>query len=229
MCGRFHLEDSPEDIGRSFDAVVRFSWKPRYNIAPTQRVAVMRRVLQLSGSSRREIVGMHWGLVPSWAKDVSIGSRMINARSETAPEKPSFRKAWVDRRCIVPASGFYEWKRLSEGKQPHLIRRVDGTVMGLAGLWESWRGPDGLDLESVTLLTTSPNRFMKTIHDRMPVMLEREEWDSWMDDGRDGTSLERIAELAMPASEGLLDAVAVSRHVNNPTHDDPRCLEEIAA
>lgn len=226
MCGRFHLEDSPEDIGRSLDAVVRFSWKPRYNIAPTQRIAVMRRVLQLSGQPRREIVGMHWGLVPSWAKDVSIGSRMINARAETAPEKPSFRKPWVDRRCIVPASGFFEWKRSPEGKQPHLIRRVDESVMGLAGLWESWRGPDGRELESVTLLTTAPNRFMKGIHDRMPVMLEREDWDSWMDDGRDGTSLERIAELAGPAEEDLLETVAVSRHVNNPANDDPRCLEE---
>jgi putative SOS response-associated peptidase YedK len=227
MCGRFHLEDSPEDIGRSFDAVVRFSWKPRYNIAPTQRVPVVRRVLELSGNPRREAVGMHWGLVPSWAKDVSIGARMINARSETAAEKPSFRKSWVDRRCIVPASGFYEWKREAERKQPYLIRRVDEAVMGLAGLWESWRGADGIELESVTVLTTSPNRFMKGIHDRMPVILEPCDWTSWLNDGRDGTEIDRVAKLARPAENGILSSWPVSRHVNNPGHDDPECLKEI--
>jgi putative SOS response-associated peptidase YedK len=227
MCGRFYLQESPEDIGIAFDAVVRSSWKPRYNIAPTQRVPVIRRVLELSGTPRREAIGMHWGLVPSWAKDASIGSRMINARSETASEKPSFRKAWVDRRCIVPASGFFEWKREAERKQPYLVRRNDGRPMGLAGLWECWRGPDGMELESVAVLTTAPNRFMKSIHDRMPVILESDDWTPWLDDGEDGTKIDRIDRLARPAGDGILESMPVSRHVNNPAHDDPRCLKEI--
>ena len=228
MCGRYCLQDGPDDVGTAFDAVVRFSWQPRFNITPTQRIPVVRRMLQLNGTPRRDVGGMHWGLIPSWAKDASIGSRMINARSETAPEKPSFRKAWVDRRCLVPASGFFEWAPGDGRKQPWFIRRKDRALMALAGLWECWKGPDGRDVESVTILTTTPNRFMSKLHDRMPVILADRDWGGWLDDGSDGTSLEAVAKLASPAPERMLDAIQVSRFVNNPANDEPRCIEEVA-
>lgn len=229
MCGRFYLESTTEGLGEALDAVVQVRWSPRWNIAPTQEVPVLRRALELSGASRREVVGMRWGLVPGWAKDPSIGSRMINARAETAAEKPSFRRAWIERRCLLPASGFYEWVGTGGAKQPHLVRRADEALLGLAGLWEAWRAPNGDTHESVTILTTTPNRFMSRIHDRMPVILERGDWDRWLDDGSDGTSSEAIAALAVPAGEALLVSHPVSRRVNSPSHDAPDCITPIAS
>ena len=215
-------------VGEVFDAVVCASWQPRYNIAPTQRVPVVRRMFQLDGTPKREIDAMHWGLIPSWAKDRSIGNRMINARSETASEKPSFRVAWKTRRCVLPASGFFEWMKVSDGKVPHLIRRADKELMALAGLWESWRSEDASELESVTILTTGPNTFMKKIHERMPVVLEFSDLDAWLDDGDNGTSLDDVRELACPAAEGILESIPVSRRVNNPRNDDAACVEQVA-
>lgn len=227
MCGRYCLPETPECIGEVFEAVVRFSWPPRYNIAPTQRVPVVRRMIQLNGTPKREIDGMHWGLIPSWAKESSIGNRMINARAETAPEKPAFRAAWKRRRCILPASGFFEWKRVGDFKQPYLLRLADGGILGLAGLWETWRGPNGDELESVTILTTLPNSFMKKIHDRMPVILDPADWTAWLDDGEEGTAQDVLVAFVQHVPEGILEAVPVSRRVNNPRNDDAACLEEV--
>lgn len=229
MCGRFCLHESPEEVGAAFDAVVRAAWPPRYNIAPTQRVPVVRRMLQLDGTPRREVDFMHWGLVPSWAKDRSIGNRMINARSETAAEKPAFRAAWRARRCVLPASGFFEWMKVEEGKVPHLIRHADQALLALGGLWESWRSGDGSELESVTILTTSPNSFMKPIHDRMPVIIEPHDLDDWLDDGDNGTDLDVISGLTRPGPEGILEAFPVSRRVNNPRIDDAACVDPVSS
>lgn len=228
MCGRYCLVEKPADVGAFFDALVRSSWPLRFNIAPTQKVPVLRRMFQLNGTPKREIGSMHWGLIPSWAKDRSIGNRMINARSETAAEKPAFRTAWKTRRCAVPASGFYEWQKGEHGKVPHFIRRADHTPMALAGLWETWRSEDGSELESVTILTTTPNRFMKPIHDRMPVIIEPNKLTAWLDDGDEGTDLGVIAKLARPAAAGVLEAFPVSRRVNNPRNDDAGCLEAVS-
>ena len=227
MCGRYCLVETPERVGEIFDAIVRPFWPLRYNIAPTQQVPVLRRMLQLDGKPKREVSSMHWGLIPSWAKDRSIGNRMINARAETASVKPAFRTAWKTRRCALPASGFFEWMKADDGKIPHMIRRADHQVMALAGLWESWRSENGSELESVTILTTSPNKFMKRIHDRMPVLLEEDDLSAWLDDGENGTSLDDVQELARPAPDGILEAVALSRRVNNPRNDDEACLKPV--
>ena len=184
---------------------------------------------QLDGGVRNDLVGMHWGLIPSWAKDPSIGNRMINARAETAHEKPSFRKAWSERRCLLPARGFFEWKRTEQGKQPCFIHRADGDLLALAGLWETWTAVDGTPRESTTILTTAPNGLMQGVHDRMPVIIAPEDWPAWLDDGHDGTPPDGVSALACPAPDDVLAVHEVSRLVNNPANDDPRCLERVSA
>ena len=186
-------------------------------------------MFQLDGGVRNDLVGMHWGLIPSWAKDPSIGNRMINARAETAREKPSFRKAWSERRCLLPARGFFEWKRTDQGKRPCFIHRADGDLLALAGLWETWTAADGTPLESTTILTTAPNGLMQGVHDRMPVIIAPGDWSDWLDDGEDGASSDRVMALACPAPDDVLAVHEVSRLVNNPANDDPRCLERVSA
>ncbi|TVQ55544.1 MAG: SOS response-associated peptidase, partial [Phycisphaerales bacterium] len=184
MCGRYSLTTSAEALAQLFRAAINFELRRRYNIAPTQVAPVARA---LDGDRQREVVGMQWGLVPSWAKDPSIGSRMINARSETAAEKPSFRSAFKRRRCLVPASGFYEWKKLDPGKkssakQPFYIYRADEQPLVMAGLWESWNDPESeKPLETYSILTTEANEQLRDLHDRMPVILEPEQFDAWLD------------------------------------------------
>lgn len=194
-------------------------WSPRYNIAPTQVVPILR----LGDDGQREIVPARWGLVPAWAEDPAIGSRMINARAETAGQKPAFRSALKRRRCIVPASGFYEWQK-TEGsgtKQPWFIHRVGGGVLAMAGLWERWdRGDE--PLESFTILTTSPNALMERLHDRMPVLLEPQEHARWLDAGADA---DEIASMLDAAPDGALEARRVSTRVNSPRNDDPTLIQ----
>jgi len=167
MCSRYRLSSTEEEVAEFFEAEPMEELLPRYNIAPSQPVPVIRQV-----GSRRAIRMVRWGLVPFWAKDLSIGLRLINARSETVLDKPSFRDSFAERRCLVPANGFYEWKKTGERKQPFHFGIKDGSLFAFAGLWDYW-SPDGTVLESCTILTTTPNALLQDVHDRMPVILHR--------------------------------------------------------
>jgi putative SOS response-associated peptidase YedK len=170
----------------------------------------------------RELVMLKWGLIPFWAKDPGIGSRMINARSETAAGKPSFRAAFRRRRCLVLADGFYEWQKVEGGKQPHYIRLADGGPFAIAGLWEHWEGPDESVIQSCTLLTTGPNDLLRPLHNRMPVILDAGDYDLWLD--LEVQDAEKVQPLLRPFSPEAMDAYPVSRWVNRPQNDDPRCI-----
>lgn len=218
MCGRFVLEHSPEQLTKAYRLSSSPALSPRYNIAPSQKIAVVR---QHNGGDR-ELAHLQWGLVPSWAKDPAIGYKMINARAETVHEKPSFRQAFRTRRCIIPASGFYEWVQVGKEKIPHYIRLRDGEVMSLAGLWERWKSPEGEELETCTILTTAANSLVKKLHDRMPVILHREEFDLWLD--RDIDDVDRLAGLFHPYPSDQLEEYAVSKEVNSPSNDSSECI-----
>lgn len=199
---------------------------PRYNIAPTQPVAIVRvdpdRSLMIP---HREWTHVVWGLIPGWAKDPSMGVRMINARSETAAEKPSFRAAMKYRRCLVPADGFYEWQKLPGGKQPMFIHRPDHAPFAIAGLWERWTSPDGSLIESCTLLTTSPNAMMANLHNRMPVILDPADYDMWLDAGH--VKPDDAQHLLRPCPDEWLTAYPVSTVVNNARNEVAACVEPL--
>ena len=188
----------------------------RYNIAPTQPVAAIRA----ARSGGAEWALFLWGLIPSWSKDPKIGARMINARSETAAEKPSFRSAFKRRRCIVPMDGFYEWQKAGGGKIPHFIHRPDRRPFGVAGLWEVWHSPDGGSLESCTLLTTTPNQFMSGLHNRMPVILDAADYEQWLHEERP----DQLRHLLRPCPAEWLTAYPVSTYVNRPQNEGPACI-----
>jgi putative SOS response-associated peptidase YedK len=226
MCGRFALTISPTVLAKLFKLATEPNLKPRYNIAPTQDVAAVR--LSPDGSER-VLDTLRWGLIPRWAKDPAIGSRMINARCETVAEKPSFKDAFQKRRCLIPADGFYEWrkpadKKPSGKKQPMFIRRPDDSPLLLAGLWELWRGPGADRIESCTILTTAANALVKPIHDRMPVVIDPKHIDLWLGATQD---LELLTPLFQPFPPAQLTAYPVSPFVNSPKNDDPRCLEPL--
>ena len=226
MCGRFALMTSTEQLAMQFDvpetAVNALPPSvPRYNIAPTQPVAAIR----LAENGQREFTFFRWGLVPSWAKDLNIGSRMINARSETVAEKPSFRTAFKRRRCLIPADGFYEWQKQGSGKQPMFIRPVAERPFALAGLWEVWRDPDGSVLQTCTILTTTPNELMAPIHNRMPVIVEPEDFDLWLNPE---PNPEQGLHLLRPYPTEKMTAYPVSTTVNNPRNDVPDCIQPLA-
>jgi putative SOS response-associated peptidase YedK len=233
MCGRFTLTDPDQELAVQFDLPEIPDMQPRYNIAPTQPVAAVRAVPK---SEAREMVLLHWGLIPFWAKDPKIGARMINARSETVAEKPAFRAAFRRRRCLVVADGFYEWQKLERGKQPFYIRQRDGQPFAFAGLWEHWqeaedtsssRAPgERLVIQSCTLLTTAPNDFVRPLHNRMPVILHPSDYELWLDPEVQQPDLLRPLLSAFPPEE--LEAYPVSRFVNRPGNDDPRCVEPLA-
>jgi putative SOS response-associated peptidase YedK len=216
VCGRFTLTTSAEIVARLFEAEPGPPLRARYNIAPTQEVAAVR-----NEDSRRRIVLLRWGLVPSWAKDLGIGNRLINARAETVAEKPSFRTALRKRRCLVAADGFYEWKRTGTAKQPLLIRRADLVPFAMAGLWERWKQADGPAIESCTIITTDANAWMRPIHDRMPVILDKAAWATWLDPAIEEP--ERLQGLLVPCPEDALRAEPVGTYLNNPRNDDPKC------
>ncbi len=215
MCGRFSLSAPSEEIGALFGLEALAARAPRYNIAPTQTVAAVRQ----EGGARR-LVELRWGLVPGWAKDDAIGARLINARAETLSEKPSFRGAFKARRCLIPADGFYEWQKTGKGraKQPFHLRRPDGKPFAFAGLWERWtRGAE--PLESCAIITTEANGLLRPIHDRMPVILGPESFDTWL--GEPAPDPAALAALLRPCPDDLLTAVPVSTAVNNPRFDGP--------
>ncbi len=176
MCGRFTLTINPDELQQQFglSEAPPTQLAPRYNIAPTQAVAV------IANNSDRKLELFQWGLIPSWAKDPKIGSKMINARAETLAEKPSFRTALKRRRCLVVADGFYEWKKTGSGKTPMYIQLKDGQPFGFAGLWEAWQSPDDGLIKTCTIITTTPNALLAEIHYRMPVILPREAYDTWL-------------------------------------------------
>jgi putative SOS response-associated peptidase YedK len=219
MCARYSLIATAEELVEWFKLRKQLTLAPRYNIAPTQPVMVVR---QDPDTSERAFELMRWGLIPSWAKDPSIGNKMINARSETAAEKPSFRTAMKRRRCLLPVSGYYEWKALDKRKQPYLIRPKEAPLMAFAGLWESWNSPEGDQVQSCTLLTQDARGAMRDIHDRMPVLLAPEHYDAWLDPAQqDGQGL--LGRIGLIPDESL-EAIPVSTHVNNPRHEGPGCI-----
>lgn len=215
MCSRYSLTSPPEAVRSYFATRNGLEFPPRYNIAPTQPVLIVRAA---AGGGREQHL-VRWGLIPSWVKDPREFTTLINARSETAAEKPSFRGSMRHRRCLVPTSGFYEWTGAPGSKQPHLIRPRGGGVMAMAGLAEHWVGADGSELETMAILTTSANTTMQAIHDRMPVIIQPADFDLWLDCSS-GTS--KVAELLLrPAPDGLLEVVDVSRKLNNPRNEGP--------
>ena len=214
MCGRFTLMIDAEELQSEFGLQeIPADYTPRYNIAPSQPVGVV------TDWTERRMEWMRWGLVPSWAKDPSIGSKMINARSETVQEKPSFRTAFQRRRCLIPADGFYEWKK-SGGKAPsvpYFIHTVDHRPFAFAGLWEFWRSAEGEDLRSCTILTTQANSFMAPIHDRMPVILSGDGMGDWLGPGNSAIWM----DLLKPFPAEKMAAHPVSTYVNSPFRDGP--------
>lgn len=227
MCGRFALYVTLEELTDYFGlSESPTQLAPRYNIAPTQPVGLVRVNAQ---SQQREWALALWGLIPSWSKDPTIGARMINARAETVDEKPAFRAAFKRRRCIIPASGFYEWKKMNGGKQPYFITSADGEPLGLAGLWESWSGPNGEALESCTILTTDANEAVALLHDRMPVILNPEDYDEWLGAGKDSTpaQLLQLKHLLRPFPADLMTLYPVSTYVNRPRNEGEACIERV--
>ena len=218
MCGRFTLAADPDELATLFDLEAVPELPPRYNIAPTQPVAAVRLHPY---TNQREFTFLNWGLIPSWAKDIKMGSRMINARSETVAEKPSFRAAFKRRRCLIPASGFYEWQKLDGRKQPHFIALQDVRPFAIAGLWEHWEGGDGSVIESCTLLTTTPNALMEPLHNRMPVILHPQDYEDWLQPATDPGML---MHLLRPYPAEAMIAYPVSTVVNSPANDSPACI-----
>jgi len=231
MCGRFVVATPVAEMGRIFGFPERPNLAPRWNVAPTQEIPVIRREVGDAGAGDgRHLSMMRWGLVPFWAKDAGIGSKMINARADGVADKPAFREAYRRRRCLIPADGFYEWQALPGGKkQPLYIRRRDGRPIAFAGLWECWRGPKGgapLDhpLFTATIVTTDANTLMRQVHDRMPVILEEADWDHWLDAGATGGEA-----LMRPAAEDVLELFPVSTRVGSVRNDGPDLIQPIPA
>jgi putative SOS response-associated peptidase YedK len=219
MCGRFALKAPPRSIQEHFHLPETPDLSSRYNIAPSQSVAVVRH---LPGKSFLQLDMLRWGLVPHWAKDMKIGYKMINARAETLAQKPSFRSAFKKRRCLIAADGFYEWKHSGKGKQPIYVQLKKRGVMSFAGLWETWNSPDGTRVESCTIITTTPNEFIKRIHDRMPVILPPEQYETWL---QDSASEESLLHLLVPYPSEEMEAYPVSMQVNSPQNDTPACIK----
>lgn len=227
MCGRFASTTPPDKLAAYFGAEAPAEadeeTSPDYNVAPTRDVPVVR----IRDDARR-LDHLRWGLVPRWAKDLRIGSKMINARSETVATKNSFRSAFAKRRCIVSADGFYEWKRNDDGtKQPMYIHRTDGDPLAFAGLWERWTDAEQhREFHTFTILTCGPNATMEPIHDRMPVMLAPSDWEEWLSpDNQDTDALQR---LLVPAPDRLLSTYAVSTDVNSVRNNNPTLIDAIA-
>jgi putative SOS response-associated peptidase YedK len=222
MCGRFALTSSAETVAEQFSLEQPPLLAPRYNIAPTQPVAAIRLSPH---TGKRELALFSWGLIPSWAKDIKMGAKLINARSETVAEKPSFRASFKRRRCLIPADGFYEWKKDGKQKQPMYMHAINGRLWALAGLWETWIGAEGSEIDSCTILTTTPNELMESIHDRMPVILEPEDYDLWL---KPGPNPDQGLHLLRPYPAEKMHAYPVSSWVNAPQNDGPRCIAPLA-
>jgi putative SOS response-associated peptidase YedK len=223
MCGRYSITTPVEGLRRLFRFVGPIpNLPPRYNVAPTQQVPIVR----LAGNDgAREIAQVRWGLIPFWAKDAAIGSKMINARAEGIAEKPAFRAALKSRRCLVLADGFYEWQATPGRKVPWRITLKDGEPFAFAGLWERWeKAPDGVPVESCTIVTTSANPLLRPLHDRMPVILATDDYPAWL--GEDAARA--VTELLRPYPSGAMRAYRVSTAVNSVRNDGPECIAAAA-
>ncbi|RCS53950.1 SOS response-associated peptidase [Bremerella cremea] len=222
MCGRYTLRARLNQLLQIYAAESDVELEPRYNIAPTQDVATVRST---ADSATRELALLHWGLIPSWADDPKIGNHMINARGETVAEKPSFRTALKRRRCLVLADGFYEWKKEGKAKQPHFIRMKDDGPIAFAGLWEHWR-KNGLTIESCTIITTSANKLMSELHDRMPVILSGNDIDLWLDQKVEDSKT--LLPMLDPYPDEEMETYPVSTLVNSPKNESSECIEPLA-
>lgn len=220
MCGRFALSIQTSDIEKLVPGTKVDEAPPvRHNIAPTQNIAAVLN------EENRLVRFLRWGLVPFWAKDPSIGNKMINARAETIDQKPAFRNSFKQKRCVVLASGFYEWRKVDgrKSKVPYFIKLKSGEPFTIAGLWDVWKSPEGEQIASATLVTTSPNELMKQIHNRMPVILDDESRDKWLATGHLDPAM--LKSCLVPFDPDKMEAYEVSTLVNNPAFDDEKCTE----
>lgn len=222
MCGRYRLSRRKQLVEEYFDCTGEEDWSPRYNIAPTQPVPVIR---QHPKEPVRQLSLMRWGLIPSWAKDTSGAARMINARSETATTKPAFRDPIRFRRCLIPADGFYEWKRTAKSKQPYCFEVNDGELFAFAGIWDGWKDASGNWIQSCSILTTTPNAVTATVHDRMPVIVHPDSYDLWLDPGMD--KVVEVSNLLKPYDHSQMRCYAVSSRVSHVGNDDEECSRPV--
>jgi putative SOS response-associated peptidase YedK len=214
MCGRYALTSPPEVIAQRFNLLWVPDLSAHYNIAPSQMIPVVRDLGQ-----GRELALLKWGLIPSWAKDPTIGIKLINARAETLVDKPAFRIAYRRRHCLIPADAFYEWKPVAGRKQPYCIRMADQGPFGMAGLWEHWVNPSGQAVETCTIITTDANTLVRELHDRMPVILAPDDYAAWLDAG-----IAKAQELLRPYPPDQMTVYPVNLRVNNVKNDDVECL-----
>ena len=217
MCGRYALASPPEVITARFNLLWVRDVQPHYNIAPSQMIPVVRAT-----DKGRELALVKWGLIPSWSRDASIGTKLINARAETLADKPSFRNAFRRRHCLVPADAFYEWKAIGGRKQPYSIRMADRSVFGMAGLWEHWTDPAGETIETCTIITVDANELVGELHDRMPVIIDPDDYSAWLD-----PTSPKAQELLKPFPSELMSYYPVSTRVNSVRNDDASCLDKV--
>lgn len=218
MCARFTIRKAKAAAEALRAEIIDVDLsQPRYNVAPTQNIAVC-----LVRKQQRVLMDVRWGLIPSWAKDPAIGHKLINARAETLAEKPSFRKAFRAQRCLIPADGFYEWQVVGKGKQPMYIQVEDGEIFTFAGLYEIWQPPGEEPLWTCTIVTTNPNELMKPIHNRMPVILPQDFYDAWLDP--DLADVAELQKMLQPFDAVKMNVYPVSPHVNKPANDDELCI-----
>ena len=223
MCGRYRLTAKECYLRDHFGLDGEVSWQPRWNIAPRQQVPVVR---QDRKEPKRTFALLRWGLIPFWAKDASIGFKTINAMSETAADKPAFRDAMRQRRCLIPADGFYEWRKAgTKEKQPHSFAMIDDSTFAFAGLWERWRNPAGEFIETCTILTTKPNSLVSDVHDRMPVIVSPDDYELWLDPGF--ADVAALADCLQPFDPRLMKKYPVSTPVNRADNDDEECAREV--
>jgi putative SOS response-associated peptidase YedK len=223
MCGRYRLSRRKQIIEEYFDAADwQDDWSPRYNIAPTQSVPTIR---QHPKEPIRQISLMKWGLIPNWAKDSSIATGTINAKSETAATKPAFRDPLKFRRCLIPADGFYEWKRTGAAKQPYCFEVNNGDLSAFAGLWDGWKNAEGQWIKTCSILTTTPNAVTSAVHDRMPVILDPDSYDLWLDPGM--TDVQVVSEFLKPFDPSLMRCYPVSTRLNHVANDDEECCRPV--
>lgn len=221
MCGRYALYGPVSRLRERFSANIdelAADFGPRYNAAPMQLLPVVRQ----RPSGERVVHLLRWGLIPGWAKDETIATRLINARGETLAEKPAFRNAYRSRRCIVPASGFYEWKAIPGGKQPYYIHPANDELLGFAGLWERWTSPAGTPIDTFTVVTTEANESMRALHERMPVILQPGDDNLWL---RRDTTPERFGQLIAPCPDAMLRMHPVSKAVGNVRNEGPQLID----
>jgi putative SOS response-associated peptidase YedK len=226
VCNRYRLTHSKQYLTERFEAEApeeELEDKPRYNIAPTQQVLIVRKE---QDEKVRELKTMRWGLIPSWAKDESIGTRTLNARSETITTTPAFRESILRKRCLIPADGFYEWQKMGSVKQPYCFEVGEGEVFALAGLWNEWTSPNGEVIESCTILTTEPNTLVSDLHNRMPVIVPPEKYGLWLDP--DVTDFAKIRDILQPYEPTLMRRYPVSTKLNNARNDDAESASRIS-